>query len=217
VINVLFHGIGTPRRKLEPGEDRYWVGADKFHRFLDELATWSMVRISFDDGNASDVAIALPGLLERGLRADFFPLAGRLNAPGSLAEGEIRKLHRHGMGVGTHGMAHRSWRGMDPATRRRELVEARQRLAELIGAPIDAAACPLGQYDRRVLAHLRRSGYNRVFTSDRRRARPGAWLQPRYSVRHHDTPASLRAEAFARPGMMHRTRASLVGVAKRLR
>lgn len=217
MINILFHGVGTPRRELEPGEDRYWVGTDQFYRFLDELVAWPAVRISFDDGNASDLAIALPGLLERGLRADFFPLAGRVNAPGSLAEDEIRELHRHGMGVGTHGMAHRSWRGMDSATQRRELVEARQRLSALIESPIGAAALPLGQYDRRVLAELRRCDYKRVFTSDRRRARPGAWLQPRYSVRRGDTPESLRAEALGKPGMAKQTRASLAGLAKRLR
>jgi peptidoglycan/xylan/chitin deacetylase (PgdA/CDA1 family) len=119
------------------------------------------------------------------------------------------------MRIGSHGMWHRPWRGMDPATRDRELITAREQLAELTGGPIDLAACPLGSYDREVLAQLRRLGYHRVFTSDRRRARPHAWLQPRFSVRHQDTPESLRAEA--RPGVVRRAQAGLVGVAKRLR
>ena len=217
VINICFHGIGTPQRELEPGEDRYWVGEDLFHSVLDEVRTWPAVRLSFDDGNASDVEIGLPALLQRDLRADFFVIAARLGTPGSLDEAAVKHLHDSGMTVGSHGMWHRPWRGMDAATRHDELVAARDRLAAAAGADVSAAACPLGRYDRELLGHLRRLGYTRVFTSDRRRARSGAWLQPRYSVRGDDTPESLRAEALAGPGLLRRLKLTAVGVAKRLR
>src|SRR5215510_10937302 len=104
VINILFHGVGTPQRELEPDEEHYWVSEDRFRSILDELAVISGVRISFDDGNASDAEIALPALLERGLRADFFVLAGRLGATGSLDDDDVRQLARHGMNIGSHGM-----------------------------------------------------------------------------------------------------------------
>jgi peptidoglycan/xylan/chitin deacetylase (PgdA/CDA1 family) len=215
VLNVCFHGVGTPARELEPGEAPYWVSEDSFHAILDELASWPSVRISFDDGNASDVQIGLPALVERGLRADFFVLAGRLGTAGSLDRDAVRELRENGMTIGSHGMQHRSWRAMAPSTRDAELVAARDRLAEAAGAPVDAAACPLGRYDRRLLADLRRLGYRRVFTSDRRPARPGAWLQPRYSVRDGDTPGSLRSQV--RPSLVARTRLEAVGLVKRLR
>ena len=64
---------------------------------------------------------------------------------------------------------------------------------------------------------MRELGYRRVFTSDRRRARAGSWLQPRYSVRCDDTVASLRAEALAGPGALRRLKLEAVGLAKRLR
>ena len=217
VINVCFHGIGTPRRELEPGEDEYWVGTDTFLAILDELTTWPSVRLSFDDGNASDVEIGLPALVERGLPADFFVLAGRLGAPGSLDGRAVRRLREHGMTIGSHGMAHRPWRGLDPAARREEFVVARECLASAAGAEVDLAACPLGRYDRRVLADLRRLGYRRVYTSDRRPARSSAWLQPRYSVRHDDTPGSLRAGVLATPPLPRRVRLSTTGLVKRLR
>ena len=217
VTNVCFHGIGTPRRELEPGEDVYWVAEDRFRRILDEVATWPGVRLSFDDGNASDLAIGLPALLERGLTADFFVVAGRLGQPGSLDEDGVRELRRHGMGIGTHGMWHRSWRGMDQRERREEFVAARDRLATVTGAPVDAAACPRGQYDRRVLTDLRRQGYTRVYTSDRRPARAGSWLQPRFSVRRDDEPATLRAEALSPAPLGRRARNAAVGAVKRWR
>jgi hypothetical protein len=124
LLNICFHGIGTPGRELEPGEDGYWVAADRYLLILDEIATWPSAQVSFDDGNASDVEAGLPGLVERGLTARFFVLAGRLGSPGSLAASDVRMLAAHGMSVGTHGMSHRSWRGIDPSTRQAELVEA---------------------------------------------------------------------------------------------
>ncbi|MFI7607390.1 polysaccharide deacetylase family protein [Micromonospora sp. NPDC049366] len=218
VLNICFHGIGEPGRELEPGEDRYWVTRDQFLAILDEVAAWPAVRISFDDGNDSDVRIGLPALRDRNLTADFFVLAGRLGEPGSLDEDGVRELRRNGMTVGTHGLAHRSWRGMDRATVHDELVVARERLVAAVGgAPVDLAACPLGRYDRRLLARLRLLGYTGVFTSDRRAARAGAWLQPRFSVRRADTPASLRAEVLTRPGPLRRGRLVATGIAKRLR
>ena len=217
VVNVCFHGIGTPTRELEPGEDVYWVSEDSFARILDEVAGWPSVRLSFDDGNQSDVDCALPALRERGLTADFFVVAGRLGQPGSLDDDAVRELRTHGMGIGTHGMWHRSWRGMDERERAEEFVTARARLAGLTGVPVDAAACPRGQYDRRVLSDLRALGYRRVYTSDRRPARAGAWLQPRFSVRRDDTPATVRAEALSPAPLARRLRGTAAGVVKRWR
>ncbi|MDM4718571.1 polysaccharide deacetylase family protein [Micromonospora sp. WMMA1363] len=216
VINILFHGIGTPRRELEPGEGRYWVSVDRFHAILDEVVSWPQVRLSFDDGNASDLEVGLPALLDRQVRATFFIIAGRLGEPGSVDDDGVRELGRHGMPVGSHGMWHRPWRGLTREEATEEFHTARDRLAELVGEPVDQAACPLGRYDRAVLSRLRAAGYTRVFTSDRRPARAGAWLQPRYSVRAEDTAESLRDIVFG-PGLLGRARSSAVGLVKRWR
>ncbi|GIH10157.1 hypothetical protein Rhe02_82240 [Rhizocola hellebori] len=217
VLNICFHGIGTPKRALEPGEDIYWVDVDRFESILDEVAQWPSIRISFDDSNASDIEIGLPALLKRNLRADFFVIAGRLGEPGSLSEADVLQLREAGMKIGSHGMSHVSWRGMDAATRHAELVAARDRLASLLGTPVAEAACPRGQYDRGTLQALRHNGYSRVFTSDRRPANEQAWLQPRYSVRSHDTAESMRAEVLAGPGVAAKLRGTAVGLVKRWR
>ncbi len=151
VINLCFHGIGTPRRTLEPGEDKYWVSVDAYHRILDAVMGDERVRINFDDGNLSDVEIGLPGLLDRNLTARFFVLAGRLDQGGSLSPEDVRRLTDAGMTVGSHGMDHVPWRGLAPHALHRELVDARSRLEEVTGTPVDEAALPLGRYDRRVL------------------------------------------------------------------
>jgi peptidoglycan/xylan/chitin deacetylase (PgdA/CDA1 family) len=217
VANICFHGIGTPKRELEPGEDRYWVSTEQFQAVLDEVLTWPSVRISFDDGNTSDLEIGLPALQDRGLTADFFVLAGRLGTPGCLDEAAVCELHAAGMAIGSHGMRHQPWPGLTAGDQHEELVAARDRLSSVTGTAVASAACPLGRYDRRVLRQLRQLGYTRIYTSDRQRARSQAWLQPRYSVRRDDTPASLREEALVGPALIGRLRLQAVGAIKRLR
>jgi peptidoglycan/xylan/chitin deacetylase (PgdA/CDA1 family) len=217
VVNICFHGIGNPDRDLEPGEDHYWVGHDQFLLLLDEVSTWPSVAISFDDGNASDVTSGLPALVERGLQATFFPLAGRLGHRGSLGVADLRELANHGMRIGTHGMSHRPWRHLDATSQHQEFVEARAALQQASGHQIDEAALPLGRYDRQVLSMLRRLGYTRVHTSDRRPARREAWLQPRFSVHHDETASSLRERVLAPPRPLRRTALEATALVKRWR
>jgi peptidoglycan/xylan/chitin deacetylase (PgdA/CDA1 family) len=196
--NISFHGIGTPDGpEREPGEHRYWVTESAFLRVLDLVAEQAKVRLSFDDGNASDAAVALPALRERGLTADFFPIADRLGTRGNLENDAVRALADAGMTVGTHGAAHRPWTRIPAESHHIELQDARARIADAAGSPVDTAACPFGAYDRRVLRALRAVGYRTVFTSDARPAHSGSWLQPRYSVEADDTVESVRTRMLA--------------------
>lgn len=215
VVNICFHGIGTPGRRLDPGEARYWISEGFFLETLDVLARRDDVAISFDDGNASDVEIGLPALRERGLRAQFFVLAGRIGRPGSVTSADIVELRRRGMTIGSHGMDHVPWVSLPPATLRRELVDARDLIARASGAPVHDAALPKGRYDRRVLRALKDAGYAHVYSSDRRRATQGAWLQPRYSVRSDDTLEAIAS--MLEPTWRVAARSKAVGVLKRIR
>lgn len=216
-INICFHGIGEPGRPLEPGEDHYWIGADQYREILDEIVTWPSVSISFDDGNDSDGEIGLEGLCERGLRATFFVLAGRIDQTGSLTRSQMREMVREGMSIGSHGMRHVPWSDLEPPDRHEELVEARSIIADAAGTPVREAACPLGRYNRSVLGDLKRLDYERVHTSDRTTAAPGDWIQPRYSVTRHDSAATLRDGILGRQSLRYRVRPRLAGLAKRIR
>ncbi len=215
-VNLCFHGIGACTHEREPGEARYWVTHDEFLRMLDEVTAARDVRLSFDDGNRSDVELALPALAERGLTATFFALAGRLDDPASLSAADLGQLRAAGMRVGSHGWSHVPWRGLSDAEAAREFVEARTALAEASGAAIDEAALPLGRYDRRSLRGLRAAGYATVYTSDRYPARATAWLQPRYSATAADTASSVRALLTSRLGLRELRNAAASRV-KRLR
>ena len=212
--HVAFHGVGTPGPEREPGEHDYWVGTEEFLRILDECVGRPEVRISFDDGNASDVRTALPALAERGLTAAFFPVADRIGTPGNVDRDGLRALVAAGMTVGTHGAGHRAWPTLASADLADELERARDVIGEAAGCAVREAACPFGAYDRRVLGRLKALGYERVYTSDRRPARDGQWLQARFSVRATDTVATLRDETFAARGLGRRARDTAVGTLK---
>jgi peptidoglycan/xylan/chitin deacetylase (PgdA/CDA1 family) len=182
VINLTVHGIGPAEREFDPGEDGTWVSIEQFEQVLDAVVGRDDVRITFDDGNSSDVRIALPRLLDRGLTAEFFVLAGLLGQPGRLTVDDVRSLVAAGMRVSSHGWAHRDWRRIDDRQAEEELTESHRALSELTGRPVSRVAIPFGSYDRHVLRRLRRAGVTRAYTSDGGRATPGTWLQARTSL-----------------------------------
>lgn len=196
VLNLCFHGIGTPRRTLEPDEENFWVEPGQFESLLDVAARYPWVNLTFDDGNASDVELALPVLRRRNLTAEFFVISGRLGQPGSLAAAGVRDLVRTGMTVGSHGMWHRPWRAMRARELHDELTGAQEAIAEASGQPVHHLSCPFGSYDRTVLKAIRQRGFTRVYTVDGGGATRDAWLQSRYTVRAGDTPADI--ERWAR-------------------
>ena len=192
VFILNFHGIGQPIRNYWAGEEHVWIEEKKFVALLDEVKGRKDVLVTFDDGNISDLEIALPALQARGLKAHFFIVSDFVGQKGFLSINDVKTLHAAGMMVGNHGKRHCSWRGLAAGELREELVEAKDRLEQIIAGRIHDAACPYGDYDRRVLAHLRECGYERIYTSDGGRARKSGWLQPRNSVRCHSNAEDVR-------------------------
>jgi peptidoglycan/xylan/chitin deacetylase (PgdA/CDA1 family) len=76
---------------------------------------WPDLRLSFDDGNASDEEIVLPALQERGLTATFFVVAGRHHQPRSLDETGLGRIQDAGMHIGSPGWRHEPWTVLNKA------------------------------------------------------------------------------------------------------
>lgn len=184
IIN--FHGIGKPRRELESGEAPFWLEMDSFCHLLDQIAEHPQRQelvLTFDDGNISDLELALPELLERDLRASFFVLAGRLGQPGSLTAADVRILAASGMAIGSHGTDHVDLTRLSRQGLMASLVNSRTVLEGICEGPVRSFAVPFGRYNARALRAIRKAGFDTVYTSDGGAARPGAFLRPRRSVR----------------------------------
>jgi peptidoglycan/xylan/chitin deacetylase (PgdA/CDA1 family) len=217
IVTLNLHGIGTPVRELEPGEDDVWISVRQLEDVLDAVAGRPDVRLTFDDANASDVEIGLPHLLKRGLTARFFLCAGLLGRPGRLTRDAVRELVDAGMPLGTHGWTHRDWRRLTPPEVIEELVRAPRELAEFTGQPVTEASIPFGSYDRHVLRRLREAGVTRAYTSDGGRADPDAWLQARNSLKRTTDAAWLGQVLDGVPSFPRRARNVAARTVKRFR
>lgn len=217
VVNLTVHGIGTPVRELDPGEDEVWVTVDQFEELLDAVTGRPDVRLTFDDGNASDLDIALPHLVKRGLTAQFFIAAGLLGRPGRLAPDGVRELAQAGMSIGSHGWAHCDWRRLAPGQVHQELVEANRVLEKLADRPVSEVSIPFGSYDRHVLRRLKAADVTRAYTSDGGDARPHSWLQARTSLRSTIDSAWISDVLDGEPSIPRRARRIAARTVKRLR
>ena len=181
-LTLNLHGLGTPPGHVPPEEIRYWLPMDFFVEVLDHVAHIPHLRLTFDDGNASDFELALPEITKRRLHAEFFVLAGRIGQTGYLNPSQLRGLLAAGMEVGLHGMAHRSWAECGDAQLQVEVDEARRQIEAVIGRSVTRAACPFGAYNARCLRKLKLSGFERIYTSDGGVAREDEWLQCRNTL-----------------------------------
>ncbi|MFM7133876.1 MAG: polysaccharide deacetylase family protein [Planctomycetota bacterium] len=213
---LTFHGIGAPHRGVEGAELAYWIDAGFYRAILDLVKDRRDVSITFDDGNRSDVDIALPELRARGLSAEFFVCAGRLASDEYLSPEDIRTLLREGMSVGSHGWSHVRWRGLSKTEQAREWPEAIRALSAHTTAPVTTAACPFGEYDRTVIAGLRGAGVRRIYTSDCAWTHEAATFVPRFTVTREHRVDDIRA-MLERPRLLGRLRDSTRILAKQLR
>ena len=108
-VIINFHGLGTMPPHVDAGEANVWCADPSLYAdLLDETRDAAAANgleplITFDDGNLSDLEIGLRPVAERGMRAIFFPCAGRIGQQGYLDEAALRELVSAGAEVGSHG------------------------------------------------------------------------------------------------------------------
>jgi peptidoglycan/xylan/chitin deacetylase (PgdA/CDA1 family) len=165
------------------------------------------VAITFDDGCASVARTAAPLLAERGLTATVFCVAGHLGGRNNwptqhdgmtslaLADpDELVELHRAGVEIGAHGVAHAPLDAADEATAQRELRDGRAILEEIVGSPVRSLAYPYGVEPPPALAPLVSELYDAACTARPARVRLGSdpLSLPRVDVHYLRRPAVFR-------------------------
>ena len=196
-VGINFHGVGEPHAGVPADELPYWLSVARFEVLVARIAALNTagrdLRITFDDGNASDLLAAAPVLARHGLVGEFFVLTGRFDDPRYLSPAQVRDLLALGHRVGLHGRDHVDWRRLDDAGLAAETQGARDALAAAMGAPVTSVAIPFGAYDRRVMAQLKATGFTAIHTSDGGMARDGTLVRPRSSLRSDMDDARIEA------------------------
>ena len=219
-IYLNFHGLGAPPPHVAEDERRYWVTPGRFQavlRFIRDHGCADRVRITFDDGNRSDVTIALPMLEAFEQRAAFFVISDRIGTPSYLGAADIARLRDAGMTIGSHGAAHVAWTTLHDAELAAQVARSLQTLSGLTGHPVTEVAAPFGEYDRRVLGVLRRLGVTRVYTSDKGVTQVDAWLVARNTMRMDMPLESIEALMMDGVQPVRRLRQSASRLARQLR
>jgi peptidoglycan/xylan/chitin deacetylase (PgdA/CDA1 family) len=185
---LMYHRIGSAQAPVTNSEEKPWaVSVEEFEWHLDHLSATGRrgvsladahealasgkrippewIVITFDDGNESDYAHALPLLAARGFRATVFVCGNRVGAPGGLQPSMLREMHAAGMHIGSHAMTHRFLTTLAAHEEEDELARSKELLERNVGTPIDYFAPPGGRWSQRTAETLRRLSYRAVATS----------------------------------------------------
>ena len=218
---LLYHGLMEGAAPPSPSwrEGQYWVDAARFKEHLRVIRTagvqtrslrevwgdagaarWPGVVLTFDDGRASDHAVAYLALQEAGLRAEFFLSTAAIGRPGFLTWAQVREMQRGGMSFQSHGHEHVDLRRLPNVELRRQLAQSKARIEERVGQAVEFLAAPLGRLDRRVLLVAAEAGFRAVCTSRARPARPETGVIDRVAVYRYTSGATLRRLVGGHPG-----------------
>lgn len=131
--------------------------------------------VTFDDGLRNNYTTALPILDRLGTPATVYVTSGFIgginpwltaDAGGAmLTEEEIRSLARAGWEIGAHTVGHPDMATLSYAACRAEIAGSRERLQDIIGAPVDTFAYPFGRYGPEAVAAVRDSGMRAALTT----------------------------------------------------
>jgi peptidoglycan/xylan/chitin deacetylase (PgdA/CDA1 family) len=127
-----------------------------------------MVLVSFDDGDLSNLEVALPILQELGLGAVFFVTRQFVGQRGMVSASSLRELADAGMVIGSHGATHRFLNTLTPLALILELSTSRDFLQQMTGREVTLLSLPGGRGGLRECQAARAVGYHSVLGS-----RPG--------------------------------------------
>lgn len=125
------------------------------------------VCLTFDDGGVSAYETVAEMLEQYGWRGYFFVTTDWIGRPGFLNAEQIRELDRRGHLIGSHSCSHParlariSWEQI-----LREWKESSDRLAKIVGHPVNIASVPGGYYSRNVALAAAQAGIRTLYTSE---------------------------------------------------
>lgn len=209
---LLYHRIGFPKlSSLVAGQ---YVAPVLFRSQLDYLSArgWAAVTldsmitsydydsdrfaVTFDDGYLSVYQHAYPALCERQMKATVYVVvdsigglndwdrkAGDQSEPMMSAE-QIKEMSDAGFEIGSHTLTHPHLTELNDDELKREVIESKRRLEDLIGRQVTSFSYPYGDCDDRVIAAAIEAGYTNAMSTKLGVVwKSGAFEVPRVNVR----------------------------------
>jgi peptidoglycan/xylan/chitin deacetylase (PgdA/CDA1 family) len=125
------------------------------------------IKITFDDGEQSQLHNALPLLAEYGFKATYFVTPGLIGTAAKfLGWNDLRALQAAGHSVQSHGWSHKFLTFCSETELAHELRASKQSLEENLGSAVEEISVPGGRWNRQVIPACAATGYRRVYVSD---------------------------------------------------
>ncbi|HEV2395671.1 MAG TPA: polysaccharide deacetylase family protein [Candidatus Sulfotelmatobacter sp.] len=187
IVFLMYHELELPGRSLiqsAPGYVRYILPQITFRSQIEwlqqngwkglsvsealEYPDFRAVAVTFDDGCETDLIAAAPILRDAGFHATSYVTAGFVDKPGYLSRAQLLELSSL-FEIGCHSMTHPYLNDLSDEQQRVEVADARAKLEDIIGRPVEHFSCPGGRYDERTLAVAKNAGYRSLATSETKR------------------------------------------------
>jgi peptidoglycan/xylan/chitin deacetylase (PgdA/CDA1 family) len=199
-VSLLFHDVyaadASESGFNSPAADRYKLSLAQFRAQLGETNELGTARLTFDDGGVSFYTIVADKLEARGLRAYCFVTTDFIGRAGFLDAAQIRELDARGHVIGTHSASHPTrFSALSSADMRREWVESRQRLEDVLGHAVTTGSVPGGYFSRDVGRAAAESGLFLLFNSEPTRSArtiEGCTIAGRFVIRAGAPPDLAR-------------------------
>jgi peptidoglycan/xylan/chitin deacetylase (PgdA/CDA1 family) len=172
---LLYHHVVAENHR-----GRYYVSSENFAAQMNNLKSWGYttitikqlvntltkgsplpdrpVVITFDDGNLDVYEYAYPIMDELSFIGSVYLVANRLETDGFLQKEQLEEMIASGWEVGSHSMTHADLvRNHDQV--RREILQSRLDLNDLLGIEVDTFAYPFGLTDTYISDKVHDYGY----------------------------------------------------------
>ncbi len=184
IVFLMYHELELPGRKLcqsEPGYVRYILPLEAFRQQMEWLKGAGFrgisvsealrypaepsVCLTFDDGCETDLIAAAPVLRDLEFHATCYITAGFVGTPGYLSTKQVQELDALGFEIGCHSMTHAYLSDLTEPELKREIVDAKLQIEQIVGHAIQHFSCPGGRFDRRAIEMARQAGFQTVANS----------------------------------------------------
>jgi peptidoglycan/xylan/chitin deacetylase (PgdA/CDA1 family) len=123
------------------------------------------VVLTFDDGHNSNYSTALPILHDFRFRAEFFITTAWIGQPDFLTAEQIQALCLEGMAIGSHGHSHLFFDDLGENELRRELLDSRTILENIISMRVQSVSAPGGRVNQTLHRLVRELDFSFLCTS----------------------------------------------------
>ena len=162
-----------------------------------------LVGLTFDDGYANIGKNVVPELLRHNFTATMFIVADRVGGTNEwdgepawplMTARQVAEVAAAGMEIGSHSATHIRLTGLDADRLRKEIIDSKSNLSELLGLPIRGFAYPHGSMDAAARQAVRDAGYEYACAVETPMTVMGDMALPRFVVGQRDTANRLAAK-----------------------